>query len=426
MSKYSRATRLPALFWRLAAEVAVSNLADGIRAVALPLLVAAMTRDPALVAGLGVAQTLPHLIVGLPAGIAVDRLDRRKVFLAGHLVQAVVFLAVVAALLAETISIPLLYCAAIILGASEALRDTTAATLVPSIVQPDQLDAANARLVTAEFGMQQLIGPALGSTLFAVALLLPFATSAALLVAGAVLAAGVYVQRATGAVPVAVESEIDGVRTRSRLVSFRDEISAGLTYISRHSLLRATLALGVILTLTDAAWFSILVLFLQDELGIPAEAYGLFLAVGALGGIAGGLWAARLITRLGTALALRGSVATAGVMQLLMGVTGSVVVAVVALGVGNMAFAVWNTASTSLRQGVTPDRILGRVNAAWRTAFMGAAPLGFIVGGVLADRFGLRAAFLIGAPVVLAAALLSLSITRTNVVEARGARQGPT
>lgn len=61
---------------------ASTNVADGIRAVALPLLAVEVTRDPTLVAGLGVAQSLPFLIVGLPAGVVADRWDRRRVLIA--------------------------------------------------------------------------------------------------------------------------------------------------------------------------------------------------------------------------------------------------------------------------------------------------------------------------------------------------------
>lgn len=109
---------LPTPFRRLLAAAAATNVADGIRAVALPLLAVSLTRDPLLVAGIGVAQFLPGLVVGLPAGVLADRFDRRRLVIVADLVQSLLFALVVAAVAVDVVSIPLLYAAAFGLGAS--------------------------------------------------------------------------------------------------------------------------------------------------------------------------------------------------------------------------------------------------------------------------------------------------------------------
>ncbi len=418
-----RRSSLPRAFWRLAGAVASANVADGIRSVAMPLIAVTLTRDPSLIAGLGVAQTLPHLVVGIPSGAVVDRFDRRRTMLAANAAQSVLFLIVFTSIVVDQASVALLYGVAVTLGVTETLRDVAGATALPAIVPPRLLERANARLVAAEFGTQQLLGPVVGSLLFAVALFLPFGLSSLLMVGAAVL-----VRSLPDLFPGPREGEQGhsageaepraGKRSTSRNISrVAKEISEGIRFLAQHRVLRATLGLGIVLTLTDTAWFSILVLFVSEKLGMPRGAYGLFLAIGALGGISGGLVADRLIARIGTAAALRVSVAVIGAMQLTIGFTSSVVIAIAGLAIGNVAFAVWHTASAALRQRLTPNHILGRVNGAWRTAFMGVAPVGFVVGGALASAFGLRAPFLAGAPVVLLAAVLASPIASRSIAE---------
>jgi MFS family permease len=137
------------------AAAAATNVADGIRAVALPLLAVALTRDPLLVAGLGVAQTVPGLLVGLPAGVLADRFDRRRLAVVADLVQSLLFAVVVGAVLVDVVSVPLLYLVAFGLGAAETVGDTAMATAVPALVADRQLERANGRLVSVVFVGQQ-------------------------------------------------------------------------------------------------------------------------------------------------------------------------------------------------------------------------------------------------------------------------------
>ena len=126
-------------FRTLWAGSAVSNLGDGVALVAAPLLAAALTRDPTLVAGLAFAQRLPWLIFPLLSGALADRLDRRRVMAAVAACRATLIGALGVAVLLDLASIPLLYAVFLLLSAGETLFDTAAAALLPAVAPREAL-----------------------------------------------------------------------------------------------------------------------------------------------------------------------------------------------------------------------------------------------------------------------------------------------
>ncbi|MDP9373173.1 MAG: MFS transporter, partial [Chloroflexota bacterium] len=161
-------------FRKLWAASAVSNLGDGVALVAAPLLAAALTRDPALVAGLAVAQQLPWLLFALLSGALADRLDRRRAMAAVGAGRAALIGALGIAVLLDHANLPLLYAVFFLLGVGETLFDTTAATVLPAVVPREQLPRANARLSGIATVTNHFIGKPLGGLLFAAAAALPF------------------------------------------------------------------------------------------------------------------------------------------------------------------------------------------------------------------------------------------------------------
>lgn len=393
------AVPLGAGYWRLWSASALSNLGDGIRAAALPLLAAALTRDPVLVAGVAVAQQLPWLTFGLVTGAVVDRADRRRVLIVVNGVRTILLGALVVAILSHQAALPLLYALAFAVGVGETLHDTAAQVAVPALVHDDQLDRANGGMVLAQVAGNELIGPPLGGALFALGVILPFITDSGLLALSAMLALGL---------PVLVRpASIKPAASQPSLVA---DIVEGLRWLAGHRVLRTVTALGAVLSLADAAWFPILVLYAGEILGLGPMAFGLLLGSGAAGGLAGGLLAARIARAVGSAAALVSSVALTGAAQLVLGLTSSWAVAVVVLALSSLAFAVWNVVSMSLRQSLVPDRLLGRVNSAYRTLVTGAAPIGALLGGALASLLGLRMPFLAGVPLVLGGAIVAARV----------------
>ncbi|HRN28853.1 MAG TPA: MFS transporter, partial [Terrimesophilobacter sp.] len=141
---------LGANFWRLLTSSALSNLADGVFKLALPLVAIRYTQEPVLIAGLTLVLTLPWLLFALQAGALADRLDRRRIMLAANTARVLLMLVLAASVIVGLESIWVLYAVALLIGTTETLYDTSAQSILPQVVQRSQLSRANGRLYAAE------------------------------------------------------------------------------------------------------------------------------------------------------------------------------------------------------------------------------------------------------------------------------------
>lgn len=384
----------------------LADFGDGVRLAAFPLLAAQLTRSPAAVAAVTAAQGLPWLLLGGGLGVVVDRTDRRRLMVAVDVARAAVIVALAAAILAHSAGLWLIYLTAFVTGAGSALRDTAAVTCVPRLVQPDRLDQANARLIAGQIVGNELAGPAAGGWLFGLAAVLPFAVNAGTLGIAVLLLLtlpGVFG-------PPLQEQEQARERPpaqRGRSWLWHD-FTEGLRWLWQDRDMRdVTLVAGLVSAL-DAAWFAVLVLYVVSDLHQQPGAYGLLLAIGALGGVATGGVGSVLTRRLGPWRSLLlGGVAMAA-SQAGLGLTGNVIVAAVMLFISSGAWAVFNITAVTMRQRQVPAALLGRVSSLFGIVTRGAEAIGAVAGGILATTAGIRAPMLAGAPpLAVAAALLA-------------------
>ena len=395
-------------FRRLWLAGALSNLADGVFQVALPLLAVSLTRSPAEVAAVALAQRLPWLVMALPAGALADRLDRRRTMIRVDLLRVAVMAALALAVEADVASMPLLYGAALVLGVGETLFDTAAQSILPAVVGREDLSEANGRLQGVELTMNQFVGPPLGGVLAGAALGAAFVASSA-----AYLAAALLLVAMAGSFRPASE----GPRRRMRA-----DIAEGLRFVWGNPLLRT---LGLMLGLTNlafTAFFSVFVLFAVDPgpMGLSKQAFGLFLAGGAAGGVAASWLAARIERGLGAARSLRLAIVVFGLSLGTPAVTADVAANVAASVAASFASVVWNVITVSLRQRITPDRLLGRMNAAYRLLGWGTMPLGAALGGAVAEWAGLRPTFALAAALHVPVLAGFLVVTADRIRDADG------
>ena len=392
-------------YWLLWSATAAASLGDGIRLSAVPLLAAALTRDPLLVAGLTAATTLPWVLFGLVAGAIVDRVDRRGVLVWVNVFRAGAFATLALAVVHDFTSLPLLYAVAFAVGTAETLMDSATPTMVPAVVPRERLEDANGRLAMAQTSANEFAGPPLGSFLFAVSAATAFVANAATFALAAALA-------------VALRGVLQGSSRAPQRTSVRRSILDGLRWLASHELLRALTVIVAVFAFVDAAWFSILVLFAIDVLGTSSFGFGALLLAGAVGSVLAGLVASRLSRRFGVGASLLASLLFAAVAQLVIGLTSSMYVAGAMLALSGGAFTVWNVLNVSLRQRLVPDELLGRVNSAYLLAGFAAALVGALAGGVLAQFLGLRAPFLLGAPILFLLAIAARSRVTDSAVAA--------
>ncbi|MGW4425073.1 MFS transporter [Streptosporangium sp. NPDC004631] len=358
---------------RVVAAAALSNLGDGIRVVALPLLAATLTRDPVLVAGLTACSFMPWVLFGLPLGALIDRSRPEAVMVVANVGRAALLFLLTAALLADVRSMLLIYGVAFLLGVGEAAYDNAAQSLVPKVVGDAGLERANSALVTAERVGQDLIGPAAGGVLFAVALALPFGLNTAALVVAVALLIGIRT-----AAPPPADS---GRGARAVLTDMAD----GMRWLLRPHLVRTLVLAGAALTFLTMTWEATLVLLATGPMGVGEAGYGVVLAAGAVGGVAGAVITPLLVRRFDRRTLQVAALAVCALIDLTLAVVPTPVTAAVAWGGTGGAFAVWNVLSVTLRQRLVPPGLLGRVNSAARTLSISAVPLGALTGGAIAS-----------------------------------------
>jgi MFS family permease len=178
ISPTSTAAALPASFQRLVLAWAGSLTGDGLRVIALPLLAVSVNPSAAAVAAVAVASTLPWLLVAIPAGALVDRLNPAKVMAAAHLVRALLTIVLVALVVTGGVTIALLCAVGFAITSAETFADGSAQSLLVRIVPRPHLERANARFVTVETLALDLAGPLAAGVLFLAAPWAPFAVSA--------------------------------------------------------------------------------------------------------------------------------------------------------------------------------------------------------------------------------------------------------
>ena len=404
--------KLGSKYWRLWSASAISNLGDGITSVAYPWLASAVTRSPLLIAIVGFASRLPWLVFTLFAGVISDRFDRRKIILRMDLVRG--FLTVIVALvvmwkqselpklndLAGGLTVDtnyfiysVLVITALLFGLAEVLRDNTAQTILPSIVEKENLEKANGRLWTAESLTNTFIGPPLGSLIIGIAIFLPFWFDAASFFIAVALIASIA---------GSFKAVSDAPATK---VNFRADIKEGFSWLWNHKFFRNLAIILGLLNFTGTLVGATYILFAQEVLKVDVKIFAILGIAGAIGGLIGSSFGDKISKKLGGGPTLKFALITGPVGAIIIGLTNSWIVVFIVTAIESLSAVLWNLITVSLRQSVIPSHLIGRVNSVYRFFGWGTIPLGMIFGGLIVSllqnfmirEYALRAPYLISA-----------------------------
>lgn len=370
----------PSMLSRSFTQLAWSNLAaqsaEQLSLAAVPIVaVLALGAGPGEIGLLGVAQTLPFMLMSIPFGLLADRTSRRRLMVGAEALRALTLLALVVAVLTGRLSIALLAVLGF-LGAIGTVGFSVAApALVPSLVPRDALPLANSRLELAR-SAAYTAGPALAGALVS------WAGASAAFVLAAVLSASAASLLARLTEPVRAQAP-----ARHPLLELQD----GAVMVWRHPLLRPILLTAVA---WNISWFVLQAAYVPYAvrvLGLSATAVGGTLATYGVGMIVGALLSARVLAAMPFGRAVQVgpavSVLAAATMVATLAFPSGVLAAVsfFLFGVGPI---VWTITSTTLRQTVTPSAMLGRVSAIFLTVNAGARPVGAALGGLVGASWG--------------------------------------
>lgn len=429
-------------FWQLWSASVISNLGDGIGFIAYPWLASAVTRSPLLLAVVGAVQTLPWLLFSIPAGVIIDRVDRRRLVVWMDTFRGVLTAVIAISVFALGKSLPspselaggadiktnyplyvVIVLCSFLLGIAEVLRDNSAQTLLPSLVKKEHLERANGRLQIVEPLMGTFVGPPVGSFLVGIAFFVPiFFDSVSFFASVALLALipGTY---------KAVRKDHTEAHPH-----WREDLKTGLTWLWNQKFIRIlaiTLALqNLVATFAGAAF----ILFAQEVLNTTPLTFAIMATGGAVGGILGGVMSAKIAKRFGPGPSVVCAIFGIGLAQLGSGLSIHWTMFWV-MGFAVVFFSLlWNVVTVSFRQRVIPQHLFGRVNSVYRFISWGVIPIGSFLGGsavtllqnVVDRTTALRLTYIIGGVLTIAIGFIfgpKLTTSKFQELEAAAARE---
>jgi MFS family permease len=375
-------------FVRLWTGQTISEVGSVVTRTAIPLVaLLVLGAGPREMALLVVAASSAVLVVGFFAGAWVDRLPRRPVLIWTDILRAGLLFWIPVAYALDLLRIEQLYVVAFIQAALGTVFRSAYRAYLPALVGRDRLVEGNSRLATSS-SIAEIGGPSLAGAL------VQFVSAPFTILVDAIS----FVVSAVSLIAIRAREVGRAERIRGPIVR---EIVEGLSVVRRHALLFPLAASSVTSHFFGSFYAALYSLYLLNDLGLTPFLLGVVISAGGVGSLAGSVFAGRVIRRLGIGRAIVvlfiGSSAI-GILTPLA--TGPLLLATLMVFlpqlIGDGLQTMEGIANITLRQAVTPDRLLGRVNATIDVMEHGVAPIGALVGAVIAESFGVRTAIAIG------------------------------
>src|ERR1700733_7945194 len=387
---------LPATFNRLAWSNLAAQSAEQIALAASPIVAVLLLGVGEGETGLlQTALTLPFVLMAIPAGLLADRISRRRLMAGAEALRAAALLGIVILIGLDWLTLPLLALLGFVAVCGTVAYSVAAPALVPSLVAPQLLPAANARIELART-IAFASGPALGGVLVGWLGAAPaFGFAAAVAMVVVVLLSGIY------------EPAREPAAQRHPLQDIRE----GAAFVLHHPLLRPVFITQFIFNTASFLLLAVFVPYAVRHLGLSAAGVGATLGMYGVGMVAGALSATRLMRRVafGTVIGL-GPVTgfVAAVVMALTAVIPSPVLAGLSFFLLGAGPILWVISTTTLRQSVTPPRLLGRVSAINIMAY-GARAIGSALGALVGGFYGAEACLYLAVAIFGAQALVILA-----------------
>jgi len=374
----------------------ISLFGSQVTALALPLTaILVLDATPWQVGVISASGFAPFLLLTLFVGVAVDSWPRRPIMVVANVGRGLLLLLVPLLALAEALQIWHLAVVAAAVAACQVFFELAYQSYVPSLVSKDQLVDGNAKL-QASAAAADVGGPGLAGLLVQ-AVTAPFAI---LLDALSFFASAFAISRMRKP-----DQRRERARKRTRL---RAEMAQGLRLVLGNRYLRAMAGEATTFNLGFTIIETVLLLYAVQQLDMSPAVVGLIFSVGSVGSLLGAVVATPAQRRLGLGRAMTGAYLFACLPALLIPLAGPGSSLAVPLLTGTYFLVGIGVASSqvyvyALRQAITPDRLLGRMNSAYRFFVTGMLPLGALIGGALGGQIGLRMTLVVGGVCVVLA-----------------------
>lgn len=380
-----------------------SMLGSNMTAVVLPLIAAVTLKAPVFQLGLlSAAGYVPYLLIGLFAGVWLDRRPKRPIIVLADLVRAAALLAIPLAYWQDRLTVPVLLAVALLVGFCSVVADIGGASILPSLVDRADLIEGNSKLEFSS-SASNIGGNALGGALVQV-VSAPFA---------------VLVNAASYAVSVVFTALIRGREEPPQAVasepserSVWQDIGEGTSFVARHPVIRVLVISTLVSNFFILALEPLFLVFITRVLDLGPVLVGLIFASSGVGALVGAAIAEPLSRRLGVGRTIVFTSVAAGLASILtplatvMPVPAAVALLVVMHVVDAAMIIAGNINIRSYRASITPDALQGRMNASVRMVVMGIAPIGAVFGGLLGGWIGVTPSLIVASAGMLSAAVI--------------------
>lgn len=370
-------------FMKLWTGETISQFGTAVTLLAMPLVaIETLDATPGQVGALTAIEFSPFILVGLPAGVWVDRLRRKPILVAGDIGRALALLSIPIAYAMDALTIWQLYAVAFTTGVLTVFFDVAYQSYLPALVEKADLAEGNAKLEISR-SAAQITGPGIGGFLVG-ALSAPTA-----IVADAVS----YVLSAAAIMGIRKQEHVPRPEPNAARRRMRTDIAEGLRYVLGHRLLRPIAMCTATSNLFATMGQAVIVIFMVRRLDFSAGQIGLVFGFGNVGFLLGAALTDRFNRVLGTGRTIVLSTALTAPFAFLyplssLGAPMAVMIAAQFVLAFNVP--VYNISQVSLRQAICPDRLQGRMNASMRFMVWGTMPIGAAIGGWLGGTIGLR------------------------------------
>lgn len=328
---------------------------------------------------------LPWLLFAIPIGGLVDRVNRRNMLVWANAVRlsAAILLATTVGL--GVITFPILLLTTFLFGIGEVMYDTTSQSMIPQLLEKNQLEKGNSRLEITGVMLGEFIGAPISGLLFAASIALPFffGTSGIVLTVLLVLA-----------IPLSYSKSPRVSKAQDR-ESFWTEIRFGISYLYSEKTILKLVLLTSSIGFFFSASSSTMVLFLTETLATPVALFGLVFAAPALGAVIGSVLAPRASKRFGRTKTMAWAIVFSSAIVVVQGFSPNYWVLAILLAIGSTLITSWNILLMSTYHEIIPTELFGRVHGTRRTLVWGMMPIGSLLGGAIAV-VDLRLPFLVG------------------------------
>ena len=318
---------------------------------------------------------LPWLLFAIPIGGLVDRINRRHMLALANTIRLFAALLLAFTVGYGVITLPILLLAVFLFGVGEVIYDTTIQSMIPQLLESDQLDRGNARLQITGVTLGEFVGAPLSGLLFAASIALPFFFGA-----GGILAAVLLVLT----IPLNYSNK-PAPESRKEPTKFWDDIRFGIRYLYEDKTLFKLVVLTSSIGFFFAASSSTMVLFLTETLDAPIALIGFLFATPAFGAIAGSILTPKLAERFGRTPVMAWSMLGSSILVIVQGFSPNYWVLAALVTLGTAIITAWNILLMSTYHQIIPSELFGRIHGTRRTLVWGMMPIGSLLGGLVAS-----------------------------------------